>query len=356
MTLLDSMTGRGMEALSLLYAMRSYRRSRTPAASFMHGQRSAFYHLVWKNAADAVGATVLELDDSVMEIRHARLRLLVCDNVTSLDDPVTLAIAGDKPLVHRLLAERHIAGPRYAVCRRDDLRAARASVAALGGRCVIKPAHSGSAGAGITTGVTEADHLAPILAKAGARSRDVMVEEQIEGDNYRLLYLDGEFIDAVLRRPPTIRGDGHSTIRQLVRAENEDRTKNGAQAAQSLLDVDADVRHTLRAQGYDLSSVPAAGVAVQVKRVVNDNRREENEGGSSLLCAAIVEEGSAAARALGVRVAGVDVITTDPAVPLRESGGAVLEVNTTPGFYYHYMRNDEGTSVALSILSRLVGE
>jgi cyanophycin synthetase len=191
------------------------------------------------------------------------------------------------------------------------------------------------------------------MARAGAYSRDIVVEQQVRGENYRLLYLDGELVDAILRHPPKVYGDGHSTVRQLVSAENGDRVKRGAEVAQSLIRIDEDMRNTLRAQGYRLVSVPRRHAAVQLKTVVNDNRRDENEAAAGALCRSIIETGSAAADALGVRLAGVDVITTDPGAPLRESGGVVIEVNTTPGYYYHDLRSGTDTSVAASILRRL---
>lgn len=349
---LPCIASRSIESLSFVFRVHGYLRRNGPAASAVRKQRSAFYRAVWEAAAAAVGATVTSLDGSMMEIRCKGVRLLVRDNVTSLDDPVTLDVAGNKPLVHRLLMEEQIPVPRHLVCRRDDLMTARRCVAVLGGLCVIKPALAGSAGAGITTGVREGQHLALAMARAGAYSRDVVIEEQVNGDNYRLLYLDGDLVDAILRRPPMVRGDGRSTIRRLLIAENAERIAKGTDAAQSLITIDEDLRNTLRARGYHLGSVPAAHAAVQLKTVINDNRRDENEAASDRLCASIVETGSAAARALGVRLAGVDVITNDPSFPLSESGGVVLEVNTTPGFFYHYTGTG-GAQVAASILRRL---
>jgi cyanophycin synthetase len=67
-------------------------------------------------------------------------------------------------------------------------------------------------------------------------------------------------------------------------------------------------------------------------------------------------EGGRAAEALGIRLAGVDVITRDPGVSLHASGGRVTEVNTTPGLHWHYLvRSPEaGVRVAVPILERLL--
>jgi len=89
---------------------------------------------------------------------------------------------------------------------------------------------------------------------------------------------------------------------------------------------------------------------VKLKTVINDNAGAENESAAHLLCPSIIADGVRAAAAVGARLAGVDVITTDPSVPLAESGGVVLEVNTTPGFYYHYHKRDDCCPVALNVL------
>jgi glutathione synthase/RimK-type ligase-like ATP-grasp enzyme len=58
---------------------------------------------------------------------------------------------------------------------------------------------------------------------------------------------------------------------------------------------------------------------------------------------------------VGTRLAGIDVITTDPGVPLGESGGVILEVNATPGYHHHYTR-DGIFSVADLVLDKLQGQ
>ena len=114
------------------------------------------------------------------------------------------------------------------------------------------------------------------------------------------------------RDPPTVVGDGASSIEQLIQAENDRRLAGGIAAAQSLIKIDGELRCTLRHAGRTLRTVPAAGEIVLLKNVVNDNRREDNVSAAEALCAAIVEAGAEAAAIVGTRLAGVDVITPDP--------------------------------------------
>jgi D-alanine-D-alanine ligase-like ATP-grasp enzyme len=350
----EPVTRRVIDALSLSHkAAWGYGRL-TGDSVPTQGGRAAFYRMIWEQAARASGGTVRALGDSVMEILCGDVRIRVTDTLTSLDDPVTLRVAGNKPVVHALLAERGIPVPRHGVCRVDDLPRAWRFTAEQRAPVVVKPARGTGAGDGVTAGIGSRLGLAGAMARAGVFCPDVVVEEQVQGQNYRLLYLDGDLLDAVRRDPPSVRGDGRSTLRQLIGAENRDRGTRGIEASQSLVHIDWEVKQTLRANGYKLRSVPPAGERVCLKTVVSDNRRDDNHPAAGVLSPSIVEVGAAAAAAVGVRLAGVDVVTTEAGVPLARSGGAVIEVNTTPSFYYHYMTSAEPVPVAALALERLL--
>jgi cyanophycin synthetase len=63
---------------------------------------------------------------------------------------------------------------------------------------------------------------------------------------------------------------------------------------------------------------------------------------------------SAAVAATGLRLAGADLITTDPTLPLEHTGGAVVEVNGNPGLHHHYQvaDPDHATRVCVPVLRR----
>ncbi len=315
-------------------------------------QRSDFYRMVWEEAAATAGASVRHLG-GMLEIQNGESIIRVSNNITSLDDPVTVAVASDKALVYRLLGEHGLPVPRHCICRRDDLATAWRFVAAQASPCVVKPARGTGGGMGVTTGVTTKARLFRAMTHAGSHAREIVIDKQVEGDNYRLLYLDGSLLDAVQRIPPTIRGDGTSTIRELISAENTDRLRHGIDASQSILRIDRELRHTLRQSGYSLRSVPPRDHRVQLKTVVNDNRRQDNVPATDRICSSLVGVGATAASLVGARLAGIDVITTDPTIALADSGGVIIEVNATPGLYFHYPTKDNAAPVAQEILDRL---
>jgi D-alanine-D-alanine ligase-like ATP-grasp enzyme len=350
----DTVTRRLLTGASLIWKLRRRRYHRTPAKTEIADRRTRFYRDVWDEAATATGGRVREVDGQLLEVSCADVVLRVRRNLTSLDDPLTVAMAGDKPLVYRLLSERGIPVPRHAVCAANDLRRAWEFAASLGVSCVVKPARGASGAIGVTTAIASRTDLAWALAYAGAFDRDVLVEELVRGGVYRLLYFAGELLDAVRRDPPTVSGDGRSSVEQLIAAENGRRLQGGIASCQSLIKIDGELRHTIRLASRGLRSVPAPGEAVLLKNVVNDNRREDNVSATNELDHEVVEVGAAAAAAVGACLAGVDVITSDPARPLGEAGGVVIEVNAAPGYYYHYYQRDGRVPVATLILERLV--
>jgi len=317
--------------------------------------RSHFYSELWRDAASQLGAIVEPLGNEILEIRRGQISTRVQQNTTAIDRLVDVAMTVNKPLVHRLLARHRLQTPVYCEFTLNEIEKAVAFVESAASKCVVKPANGGG-GRGVTTGITRSLDVVRAAASAAVYGSDLMVERQLQGDVYRLLYFDGVLLDAVLRKPSVVIGDGKSTVRELIRFENEIRLKAGPNLAHALISIDMDVLRTLSAQGLTLSSVPQKGSIVTPKAVINDNSQLDNIAAKHLLCKSIIEDGAAAAAAVGVRFAGIDVVTPDPGVPLAESGGAILEVNTTPSYHHHYHKRDGSYPVAVHLLPFLLAD
>jgi len=342
-----------LKAFAIAIRARDWYSRQRPEGQLLGKHRSQFYSAVWREAAAEVGANVELLHDDVFEIRLGQALTRTRQTATAADDPVTLDVAANKPLVYRLLSKRGLRIPNYCEFTLGSIGQAIAYTKQFAGEWVVKPAN-GAAGRGATTGVVTAFDLVRAAIAAAAYDSNLLVEQQAQGDVYRLLYLNGKLLDAVQRSSPSVLADGRSSIRKLIQLENQARLKSGPLGGQTLIRRDLDLHRTLAKQGLSLCSVPKRGTVVTLKTVINENSAADNVSATGKLCHSIIEDGAAAADAIGVRLAGVDVITPDPRVPLEQSGGIILEVNTTPGYHYHYHRRDRGIAVAIPILSSLL--
>ena len=322
----------------------------------LHDRHARRYRVIWGAAAADVGAEIAELGNEFLLLRRGERSTVVRFHLVMLDHPATIALALDKAVVHRLLHERGLPVPDHFLFDAHDRPRAEAVVNEHVGSFVVKPANGTGGGSGVTCGVRTADDLARAWAAATAWDDEIMVEETVAGNEYRLLFLDGELLDVVRRERPSLTGDGHSTVLDLFVAENQRRIAAGDDEVARLLRLDLDALLALRASGYSVRAVPERGATVVAKGTVGENARSDNEGGS-LLDPSIVAAASAAVEAARLRLAGVDLVTADPNLPLKATGGAILEVNGTPGFHYHYeVANEPATAVATTVLERLLDD
>src|SRR4051794_7224170 len=343
-----------LEVLHFQAMAKAYLRFRDPRRQRSGKHLDAFYERIWREAAEHVGATYQPLGRGIADVVLGEARVRTLENTCSIDDPVTLALALNKLLSYRLLDQSGLPTPPHTEFTPATIDRALAFLASAAGPCVVKPASGTGGGRGITTNVVRPSHLARAAAAAAVYADELIIERQVAGDNYRLLYLDGVLLDAFVRKLPTVTGDGRSSIARLVREANNERLRQGSGVSQVLLTVDLDMRRTLASQGLTLHSVPPEGKVVTLKTVVNENRGDDNTTATRMLCPSIIEDGARAARALHVRLAGIDLITRDPSVPLADSGGVIIEVNTTPNYYYHYNKRDGQFPVAIRVLEKLL--
>jgi len=315
--------------------------------------RSELYRSYWLAAAQALGADVTTAPDGSLDIFLGSRRTTVWDSSVELDDPVSIRLALNKPTARARLAASSVATAEQLVCTQHQLHQAQSFLESVG-RCTVKPAGAGR-GSGVTCGVTTPRDLALAFAFALRWGNSVVLERHISGSEYRLLVLDNRVVSVVRRRPPSVTGDGSATVGQLVKAENARRIRAPDRHGLYPITIDLDLVFTLRRSGLSLRSVLGHGEHAVVKTAVNENGPADNElvvPSIPLRRAAV-----AAAQAVHLRYAAVEVITTDECHELEESGGAVIEVNGTPGLHFHYqvINPKEHESVAVVVLSRLLG-
>jgi len=299
--------------------------------------RVAEYRDMWRAVAKELGGEFTSLADDLWEVEVGSVRTRMHNHQTEFDNPAVLGLAGKKAAVHRLLGRAGLSVPQHAVFSLADLERAYRFHEAHPRGCVVKPAN-GYGGQGVTTHVQQTSEVRKAAILASLYSSELLIEAQIPGESYRLLILEGKMVHAVCRRGPRLKGDGVSAVRRLIEAENARRRGSG----HSGLDIDRDCLFTLAYQGLSPDSIAGEGKEFLVKSV-NDAARKYfevrtvyNETVTDLICDSLRKDAECAARLVGSDFLGVDVITTDPAVPLHRSGGVINEVNTTPALHHHY--------------------
>ncbi len=160
--------------------------------------------------------------------------------------------------------------------------------------------------------------------------RSFVVEKYCRGKDYRFLVLDGKVIGIVKREPPTVRGDGETTIREYLKKYNP------------RLPIDIEMRQMLKRQGLSMRSVPQRGQTVKLRKNTNiatgaDSTTVSNDSIHPDLRWLAVQ----AVNAMGMSLAGVDMLIKNPKKS-RKNNAVILEINSQPGIDIHE-RPDFGT-------------
>jgi D-alanine-D-alanine ligase-like ATP-grasp enzyme len=89
-----------------------------------------------------------------------------------------------------------------------------------------------------------------------------VVEQYLDGKNYRVVVAGGEIMSVIRRYPPFVDGDGMATIDILIDRENAVRQEMGLGPVIHPIAKDGKVKKYLHKQGLSFNSVPAEGQRV----------------------------------------------------------------------------------------------
>lgn len=317
--------------------------------------RTAFFDRYWREVAVEIGARIEPVGYGFYRLQKQNKNTFVRSGEVMLDDHLTLSIAGNKPLVHRLLREEGIVTPDFLEYDLLSLHQAHAFMAQAPGNYVVKPANGTAGGRGISCKVNTRERLVRASHRAAVytTNRKLLIEKECPGKNYRLLYLDGEYIDAIQRESPTVTGDGQSSLRELVHKVNQCRMATASALSPLVLDLDA--RYALTDQGLSPAYIPRESERVKVKTTSNQYGKRENTSVKREIHPSIIEYGRKVSHVMQVSFAGVDMMLEDHRVPLAQSGCVINEINTTPGLHHHCLvANPEAeTRVSTCILNHI---
>jgi cyanophycin synthetase len=272
-------------------------------------------------------------DGSLVRLGQGAKQRRILAAETDRTSAIAESIAQDKELTRRLLAEAGVPVPEGRPV--ESLEQAIEVLEEVGGPVVVKP-QFGNQGRGVSVNLSTRQEVETAWRLAREKEPTVVVERYVPGGDYRLLVVGGAVVAASRRTPPTVTGDGSSTIAELVAAANADPRRSGSHStALSPILIDDVARGVLADQGLDETSVPAADRTVLMRQNANLSTGGVAEDVTDLVHPEVAARATEAARIVGLDVAGIDIVAKDITLPLESQGGAVIEVNAGPGLRMH---------------------
>lgn len=262
--------------------------------------------------------------EAVIDLGQGRKQRRVWRNFTGATSQIATRLSTHKHMAGEIFRSHGLPTPRQALVR-DEATALRAA-RTIGVPVVVKPA-STDFGTAVHLDLRSDDEIRKAFA-AARRHGAVLVEEQIAGDHHRLMVINGRFTSARRQKPAHVVGDGTRTIRALVDAANAIRIGNGWRP----IPMDSESEFVLARQALTPDSVLAAGAEARLRTQGNLSTGGTMDVVTDRIHPDNVRLALRAAAVTGIDVAGIDFITPDIARSHLDVGGAICEINVTPGF------------------------
>ncbi|MCB2060578.1 MAG: acetate--CoA ligase family protein [Novosphingobium sp.] len=243
------------------------------------------------------------------------------------DSAVGAQLCGSKSHTVRLLRSAGFPVPEHRQV--DSLEGAVEAARELGWPVVVKPEHEARS-EGVTIDVDSEETLQPALRKAQENGSAVLIERQVPGICNRITVAGDRVIYVIRRLPKGVRGNGRSTVSELVEKANAGLGTVPPWKRLKEFPLDDLALESLAKQGLTPQSVPAEDQWVNLRPLSNDDWGGSIEDLTDHIHPDNARLAIDAVRMFGLKIAGVDLMTTDISRPWHENGAVILELNFMP--------------------------
>ncbi|MFC2992557.1 ATP-grasp domain-containing protein [Halomonas tibetensis] len=315
-----------------------------PAQMGLNTQRFAL-------AALNEGYPVAPIAQDTLQIGWGRHSRWIESSMNEATSGIAMRLARNKWQTGRRLADMGIPVPRTLVAKSIDGLAA--AVETYGYPLVVKPTNQDAA-KGVTVNIQQRQELTTAFEAALELSANgALIQPFMAGTDHRLLVVNGECLMASIRHPASVTGDGKSTVQELIDIANRHPFR-GTRKHSTLKNItlDDDSYRWLEHQALTLESVPEAGRFVRLRSIPNMTTAGVHENVTDSVHPDNKALAVAAAKAVRLNVAGIDMLCPDIRRSWHEVGATVIEVNGQPDVSLHWTMSPEA-NIYRQMMSRM---
>lgn len=272
-----------------------------------------------------VQVTVLDPEGGFFELSLGGRRIVCRESLSELTTAVAMSRCDDKQVTRRVLERAGLRVPKQQVAGNAGAdRAFQAKHQSV----VVKPAR-GEQGQGVAVDVRRKADLLDAIRTAQTYCERVLLEQYVEGDDLRVIVIDGQVVAAATRRPATIVGMDGRTVRELIDRYN--RRRMAATGGESHVPMDDETIRCIREGGHEPDDVLPADESLTLRKTANLHTGGTIHDVTSKLHPTLAQAAVTGAKALDIPVVGMDFIV--PRVDRPDY--VIIEANERPGLANH---------------------
>lgn len=248
-------------------------------------------------------------------------------SITDEESAIGVGLAKSKVDTNRLLKMSGI--PVAEQARVRTLEDALSFAEKIGYPVVLKP-EAEEQGRGVYANIVDEGELKECFTNGSENYKTLIVEKFINGFSYRVHLHHGEVLDAWKMNPPCVEGDGHLSIMDLIKLENDKPDRNSVNSSLKPIPLDNITALNLKKLGLSFYYVVPMGKKVVLAATSNESRGGSPQNFFSSLHPEILDLCIQAIQTLRLKVAAVDLISEDASVSWRENNAVICEINSQP--------------------------
>ena len=269
---------------------------------------------------------VLYPEKEVVEISDASQKIIVKELFNFSHNPLSASatLAKNKEVTYRLWERSHTPFPQSRYFNHIAAFPENEGDLHLNFPVIFKKSN-GKKSIGIHPNIPSFASLKKVVANSIG---GFIVQEMVFGKEYRLLIYKDRLLAALEHSPPQVIGNGEDTIATLIQKK--------APALKEKILMNEQMVQTLKKSNMTLDTVLAPGISV-----VLHETSCLSEGATSRDCTDVVHEGMVklalkSAKAVNLKLAGLDVICEDISIDPNQQKVSFLEANSFPSLGIHY--------------------
>lgn len=284
-----------------------------------------------------VAFEILDRKENFIKLkREGNIQYVKQATKTSLDNYATILAMENKLVTKKILEEHGLRVPQGN--EYTDADAAKADFDLLKGKAVVIKPNQTNFGIGITILKENNNEIAFQRGVDIAFEYDstILIEEFIPGKEFRFFIINDEVVAILQRVPANVNGDGTATIRELVEVKNQDPLR-GKKYRTPLEKIQLGEAETMFLKGQNLTfdSVPGNGEIVYLRENSNISTGGDSIDFTDEIPESYKQVALKAARALDVKITGLDMMIADITAEASEDNYGIIELNFNPAIHIH---------------------
>jgi cyanophycin synthetase len=254
-------------------------------------------------------------------------RIVIDRGANHTDSVIGAVISHDKWRSANLLRDAGLpAATHYKVNSSESIKAMTQD---LNWPLVVKPLDR-DRGEGVTVNINTLPMLEDALKFALSLSQTALIEKQVAGVCHRIFVADGKVYLAAKRLPKSVKGDGISTIKDLVNRANAEENRKPIWKRLKPFPLDDLALSTLAKNNLHPDTILSKDVFAALRPIQSSAWGGVVEDCFDNIHPANLTIAIRAANLFNLSNAGVDLISPDISRPWYENGAIINEVNYSP--------------------------